>query len=58
MKAINYMKDVRAELKHVSWSTRKQVAYFTVLVLVISIATAYFLGFFDFIFSKGLALFV
>lgn len=58
MKVIDYMKDVRAELKHVSWPTRKQVAYFTILVIVLSLVTAYFLGLLDFAFTKGLGLFI
>lgn len=58
MKMVDYMKDVRAELKHVSWPTRKQAAHFTILVIVLSLATAYFLGLLDFVFTKGLGIFI
>ena len=55
---INYLKDTMAELKHVSWPTHTQVVVYTVLVIVISIATALFIGAFDALFSKGLNLFI
>ena len=48
---INYVKDTRGEMKHVSWPTRRQAIYFTILVVILSILTAIFLGFFDYIFS-------
>ena len=57
-KLINYIKDVRGELKHVSWPTKKQSIWFTVTVIVVSLLTAVFLGFFDFIFSLGLDNFI
>ncbi len=55
---VNYIKDTRAELVHVSWPTRRQAIVFTVVVIVISIITAVFLGFFDYIFSLILQKFV
>ncbi len=58
MKLFNYMKDVSAEMKHVSWSTKRQVANFTALVIAVSLLTAYFLGFFDFVFGKLLSVFL
>jgi len=58
MKLIQYIKDVKGELKHVSWPTRHQSAYFTAIVIGISIITAYYLGFFDFVFAKLLDIFV
>jgi len=54
MKIIDYIKDTRGELKHVSWPTKKQTIWFTAIVIVISVITAFFLGLFDFIFSLGL----
>lgn len=48
---LNYIKDTRGELKHVSWPTRRQSIILTVVVIVISILVSIFLGFFDFIFS-------
>jgi len=57
-KFINYIKDTRGELKHVSWPTKKQSIWFTVIVIVVSLLTAAFLGFFDFILSLGLDNFI
>ena len=55
---VNYLKDTRGELKHVSWPTQRQAIIFTVLVILVSIFTALFLGFFDFIFTRALDLFI
>ncbi len=51
---IQYLKDTRAEISHVSWPTQKQTIIYTAMVIVVSGAIAAFLGFFDFLFSKGL----
>ena len=56
MKPITYIKETRQELKHVSWPSRKQAFAFTVLVILISLATAAYLGVLDYFFSKGLAI--
>ena len=56
MSLIEYLKETKAELKHVSWPTRQQAIRFTVSVIIISIITAYFLGIFDFLFTKVLDL--
>ena len=53
-KITEYLKETKAELKHVIWPSRNQTFYYTLIVIVLSIVTAYFLGLFDFIFSKGL----
>lgn len=58
MKIIDYIKDTRGELKHVSWPTRRQTVVFTAIVIFISLATAIFLGFFDFLFTEILEKFV
>ena len=58
MKLFDYFKDVKAELKHVSWPTKRQATYFTMLVIGISFLIAYFLGLFDFIFTKLLGIFI
>ena len=51
---IQYLKDTRGELKHVSWPTQRQTSVFTVLVIAISLFTAFYLGFFDFLFAEAL----
>jgi len=57
-RAINYIKDTKGELKHVSWPTRKQTIAFTFIILAIAIFIALFLGFFDFIFTRILDRFI
>ncbi|MEK7157875.1 MAG: preprotein translocase subunit SecE [Patescibacteria group bacterium] len=54
MKVVDYIKETKAELRHVSWPTRKQAIVFTVVVIAVSIGVSLFLGFFDFIFSIAL----
>lgn len=56
MRFVNYLKDTKGELKHVSWPTRRQSAYFTILVIALSLFTAFFLGVFDTVFAKLLKL--
>lgn len=58
MKIVDYIKETRNELRHVSWPTRKQAIVFTIIVIAISLGVAVVLGFFDFIFSLILEKFV
>ena len=58
MGLVNYIKSTRAEMKHVTWPTRGQAIAFTVIVILISIAVAAFLGFFDFLFTSALKRFI
>jgi preprotein translocase subunit SecE len=52
MKVINYLKEVRAELKRVVWPTRKQVGRLTSNVIVLSLIFGAFLGALDYIFTS------
>ncbi len=56
MKLTEYIKDTRAEMKHVSWPTRRQSVVYTVMVVVVSLAIGLLLGLFDsfflFLFDK------
>jgi preprotein translocase subunit SecE len=54
---IQYIRDTRGELKHVSWPTTKQATVFTILVIAISLFVAALLGLFDFIFTSLLNMF-
>lgn len=54
----DYFKETRTELRHVNWPTRKQAAVFTVLVVLVSLATAAYLGVFDYLFSRLLQLII
>jgi preprotein translocase subunit SecE len=47
----NYFKDVRAELRHVSWPTRQQTIVYTVVVVAVSLGTATYLGLWDYLLS-------
>ena len=58
MGVTDYLKETRGEMKHVSWPTRKQTILFTVLVIAISLLTAFLLGFFDYVFKILLEKFV
>ncbi len=51
MRLINYFKDTRSEMNHVSWPTREQTINFTLIVLGFSILTGLLLGVFDFAFN-------
>ena len=52
MGLVDYIKETRAELKHVSWATRRQAIAFTALVIGISVGVAIILGAFDFLFAQ------
>ncbi len=54
----NYIKDVRSELKHVSWPTRGQVIAYSLAVIAISLAVAVFLGLLDYLFAEVLKVFI
>ena len=58
MKPITYIKEVKGEMKHVSWPTRKQAIIFTLITIAIAIFTAVYLGALDFIFTRVLETFL
>lgn len=47
----NYFKNVRAEMRHVSWPSRRLTVVYTAVVVVISLATAVYLGLLDYAFA-------
>ncbi|OHA16987.1 MAG: preprotein translocase subunit SecE [Candidatus Taylorbacteria bacterium RIFCSPLOWO2_12_FULL_43_20] len=51
MKIVDYVRETRVEMKHVSWPTKRQAAIYTALVIVISIVIGALLGFFDYVFA-------
>lgn len=53
-----YVKETKMELKHVSWPTRKQAIAYTLVVVVISVFVAFYLGLFDYIFATLLSKYV
>ena len=53
-KLSNYISETKEEMKHVSWPTPRTTFIFVGLVILVSVAVAAYLGFFDYIFSIGL----
>lgn len=51
---LNYLRATKGELKHVSWPTQRQTTIYTVLVIVLSIVTAMYLGLLDGILLRAL----
>lgn len=51
----NYINETKAEMKHVSWPTRSEAIMYTILVIVLSLALAAYLGIFDALFAAGIA---
>lgn len=51
MKIIDYFRETKAEMKHVSWPTRQQAIFYTVIVIAISLVTGAILGLFDYLAS-------
>lgn len=54
MGLFDYLRDVRGELRHVSWPTRSQTVNYTIIVVAISIITGLFLGLLDYLFGGAL----
>ncbi len=49
-----YIRETRGEIRKVTWPTRRESWRLTAIVLAVTIATAAFLWFFDFIFSGSI----
>ena len=54
----SYIKESRQELGKVHWPSRKELMAHTGLVIGVSLALATFIGVLDFLFTKGLELFL
>lgn len=52
-KITSYFKESVAELKKVTWPTKKETYNYTLLVIAISLGVAIFLGVLDYIFAQG-----
>lgn len=50
----DYLRETRAELRHVAWPTQTQTIVYTILVAAISLGVAAYLGLFDYIFTGAL----
>jgi preprotein translocase subunit SecE len=53
-----FFKDVKGELRHVSWPTKQQAIGYTILVILISLFVAIYLGAFDWLFTKFIGFFI
>ncbi len=58
MSLSSYLKETKGEFAHVNWPTRAQSIALSVVVILLSVFVAFFLGIFDFIFSRILSLFI
>lgn len=54
MPILNYLRDVRAELKHVTWPSRTQTLVSTIVVIAVSAGVAVYLGLWDYFFAAVL----
>lgn len=46
---LNFLKETRAELEKVVWPTREQTVRYSILVIIVAVATGLFLGGLDYI---------
>jgi preprotein translocase subunit SecE len=54
----DYFRNVRAEMKHVSWPSRRLTIVYTVVVILVSLAVAIYLGLLDYIFTGFIKYFI
>jgi preprotein translocase SecE subunit len=52
-KTTAYLKDAYAEIKNITWTSKKEVKQHTILVIAISVFVALFLGLCDYVLSFG-----
>jgi preprotein translocase subunit SecE len=57
-KVSNFLKESKAELKKVKWPTLKETLQYTLVVIIISLVVAIYLGGLDYIFSFLLSKFI
>lgn len=53
MKITDYLKDVKTEMAHVSFPTRKKTMVFTAIVITLSLGMAIYLGLLDYLLKIG-----
>ncbi|MBQ7594602.1 MAG: preprotein translocase subunit SecE [Synergistaceae bacterium] len=46
---MNFIREARAELKKVTWPTRRQIWYWTLIVIVFTLCVSLYLGLIDFL---------
>ena len=55
-KPLNFLREVKAELGKVAWSTKQELLASTIVVIVVTIILGFFIGIIDLILSKLLTL--
>ena len=55
-KPVNFLKEVKAELGKVAWSTRQELLASTIVVIVVTVILGVFIGIIDVILSKLLTI--
>ena len=53
-----FFKEARQEFRHVNWLTRAEAVRLTTVVIILSLIIALLLGFFDYIFTYALRVFI
>ena len=51
VRVVGFLKSVLAEIKHISWASRREVAGFTIVVLILVFLVSFFILFVDFVIS-------
>ncbi len=57
-KIIDFIREAKAELMKVNWPTKKQTINYTMVVVILSLVVAVFLGGLDYLFSSILKMFI
>ncbi len=57
-KLTNYLKESVAEMKKVTWPTKKETYNYTMIVIGLSLGVAIFLGAWDIVFKQGFELLI
>ncbi|MBP6974934.1 MAG: preprotein translocase subunit SecE [Candidatus Pacebacteria bacterium] len=52
MKAIQFLKETKIELRHVVWPTRRRALTYALIIIVFSLALGYMLSGFDVLFRE------
>jgi preprotein translocase subunit SecE len=55
-KVVNFFREVRGEFQRISWPSRAEIIGLTTLVIIIVIVLSIYVGIWDFIFQRVIAL--
>jgi preprotein translocase subunit SecE len=58
MSIATYLEEVRGEVKNIRWPSKNQAIMYTVLVVVLSLVVAAYLGALDYLFSKAVEILI